>query len=136
MGYFTNKESKDIEYRNNGQENVEEALDDLYGKTTSFLEIKNKTDNHTLELTDTSSVIELDSTLAKTITIPLESNVNFALGTIIGIIQKGDGQVSIIGDVGVNIFTSKTLNLKQKYSVVSLLKNGADSWYLFGDLEE
>lgn len=109
---------------------------EIKGKTISFLEIKNKTDNYTLELTDTSSVIELDSALAKTITIPLESNVNFALGTIIGIIQKGDGQVSIIGDVGVNVFTSKTLNLKQKYSVVSLLKNGADSWYLFGDLEE
>lgn len=130
MGYFIEKTAKEIEYNKNGQQNVEGALDDLY-----TLEIKNKTDNYTLELTDTSSVIELDSALAKTITIPLESNVNFALGTIIGIIQKGDGQVSIIGDVGVNVFTSKTLNLKQKYSVVSLLKNGADSWYLFGDLE-
>ena len=35
MGYFIEKTAKEIEYRKNGQENIEGALDDLYTKSSS-----------------------------------------------------------------------------------------------------
>lgn len=71
------------------------------------------------------------------ITVPPNSSVAFSVDAEIHIRQSGDAQVSIIADTGVTIQqpASQTLNLKEKYSVVTLKKVATNTWALFGMLE-
>jgi citrate lyase gamma subunit len=98
--------------------------------------IVQKTASYSLStLTHRDSLIEVSSTDATTITIPLDSTVNYPIGTTIDILQTNTGQVTIApvsGSVTVN--ATPGLKLRTRWSSATLMKRAADTWVVFGDL--
>jgi len=92
--------------------------------------------NYTLVLSDRDKLVEMESALANTLTIPTEASVNFDVGTQIIVVQKGAGKVTITGDTGVTVYSEgskdKTVG---RYALVTLIKCDSDIWYLGGNLE-
>lgn len=68
---------------------------------------------------------------ATTITIPRGL---LTLGKAIHVQQYGAGQVTIVGQTGVTIRVAGAAKTRAQYSVVSILKIGADLWACFGDI--
>jgi hypothetical protein len=98
--------------------------------------IVQKTASYALsQLTHRDSLIEVDSTSATTLTIPLDSTVDYPIGTTIDILQTNTGQVTIApvsGSVTVN--STPGLKLRTRWSSATLLKRAANTWVVYGDL--
>jgi hypothetical protein len=90
-----------------------------------------------LSETDANSIVKINSSLATTVEVPLDGaeDYTFPEGTQIVVTQLGVGQVSIIGASGVLVLSegSRTVT-KARYAVASLIKLGANSWLLSGNL--
>lgn len=97
-----------------------------------------RTASYVLALSDQSKIIEVNSSSATTIGIPLDATVNFPIGTYIVILQTGTGQVTI--DPAIGIPTSVTVNstpglkTRTQWSMVTLIKRGANLWVAAGDI--
>jgi nitrogen fixation protein len=91
--------------------------------------------SYTLALTDAYKLIEINSGLAATVTIPTNTLVPFPTGTQILISGISGGVITIAGAVGVTIYSSggKT-KLVAQYSIATLIKRSTNEWYLAGDL--
>ena len=98
--------------------------------------IVQKTASYALSaLTHRDSLIEVSSTDATTITIPLDSTVDYPIGTTIDILQTNTGQVTIApvsGSVTVN--ATPGLKLRTRWSSATLMKRAANTWVVYGDL--
>ena len=98
--------------------------------------IVQKTASYALStLTHRDSMIEVSSTSATTITIPLDSTVDYPIGTTIDILQTNTGQVTIApvsGSVTVN--ATPGLKLRTRWSSCTLMKRAANTWVVYGDL--
>ena len=94
-----------------------------------------QTDSYTLVLTDANKVIEMNKATANNLTVPLNSSVAFAVGTVIELFQYGAGQTTVVASGGVTIRSSGgKLKLTGQYSAASLRKIATDEWQLTGDL--
>jgi hypothetical protein len=94
----------------------------------------NVTDDTTLALNQSYKIVEMNAATAKTITIPLNSNIAFPIGTVIYVYQMGAGQVTISPAVGVTLRSyNSEYKTKGQYSVITLRKHDTDSWYMWGD---
>lgn len=103
--------------------------------TPSLTEIKVKYFNYILSsLDDRDSIIEMNNVAANTLTVPLDSVTNFPVGTTIDIIQANSGQTTVVASSGVTINATPGKQLRQKWSVATLLKRAPNTWLLFGDL--
>ena len=103
--------------------------------TPSLTEIKPKYFNYTLSsLDDRDSIIEMNNLAANTLTVPQDNVTNFPVGTTIDIIQVNSGQTTVVAAAGVTINATPGLQLRQKWSVATLLKRAPNTWLLFGDL--
>jgi hypothetical protein len=72
---------------------------------------------------------------ANTVTVPADLGYTFELGTQIVIVQFGVGQTTITGSPGVTILSEGSKYItKAQYAVASLIKVGADTWLLSGNL--
>jgi hypothetical protein len=90
-----------------------------------------------LSETDANSIVKVNSSLATTVEVPLDGaeDYTFPEGTQIVITQLGVGQVSIIGASGVLVLSEGSRFVtKARYAVASLIKLGANSWLLSGNL--
>lgn len=95
-----------------------------------------KTSSYTLDdLALRDNIIEVDSTSATTITIPTDASLNFPVGASIDVFQINTGEVTIAGDAGVTVNSTPGLKLRTRWSSCTLLKRGADSWIVYGDLK-
>ena len=99
--------------------------------------IVNKTDNYTLALTDQGAVVSVLSSAAKTVTIPLNATVAFAIGTTLLVRGLGTGAVDIAaaGGVTINKRASNSLVLLEQNAQVVLHKINTDIWHLAGELQ-
>jgi hypothetical protein len=71
-----------------------------------------------------------------TLTVPTNASVAFATGTQILVVRGGTGEAGVTGDTGVTVESAgNEKRLSNQYSGATLLKNGSDSWWLFGDLK-
>ena len=88
---------------------------------------------YTLALSDAGQVVEFSAATAVALTVPTNASVAFPVGTIIGILQYGAGQVTISG-AGVT-FRSAGARLKTtaQYSAVWLRKRATNEWVVSGD---
>lgn len=94
-----------------------------------------KTASYTLDsLTLADNIIEVDSTSATTVTIPLDSSVNYPVGTSIDILQTNTGQVTIAATGGVTLNGTPGFKLRTRWSSATILKRAANSWIVYGDL--
>lgn len=109
---------------------------------TTPLTIDPKTSTaYTFVLNDANNeLITANNASAQTYSIPTNASVAFAIGCQINIIQIGAGQVTInavtpgtttVLSVGA---TPSAPKLRAQYSVATLIKAGADLWYVTGDI--
>ena len=91
---------------------------------------------HTLELTDTGSILETTGGDAVTVTLPPEAAVPFATGTLINITQVGAGVATVTAAAGValNGVDGGTVALDGQWAGAALVKRGADAWTVQGAL--
>lgn len=92
------------------------------------------TDDTTLALNQSYKIVEMNAATAKTITIPLNSNIAFPIGTLIYVYQMGAGQVTISPAVGVTLRSyNNEYKTKGQYSVITLRKHATNEWIMWGD---
>jgi hypothetical protein len=108
----------------------------LYSSNANLL---SKTGNHTIELSDAGKTLDFTSASALTVTVPLDSVVNFPLGSQIAFIQSGAGQILFSGQTseGASVTIDSKNNNKRtatRYTHSIIVKKAANRWYLFGDL--
>ncbi len=90
--------------------------------------------SHTLTLDNSYYMVEIDSSSAETVTIPLNGTVPFPIGTVIYIYQMGTGQVTISPAVGVTLRSSNAeYKTNLQYSVIVLRKRLTNEWVMWGD---
>ena len=90
---------------------------------------------YTFVLTDAGKLITFNNAAAQTVTVPPNSSVAFTAGDVLNCIQKGVGQVAFAAGAGVTIRSSGSkLKLTGQYSAGSLVYEGSDIWYYFGDI--
>jgi hypothetical protein len=72
---------------------------------------------------------------ANNLTIPLNSSINFPVGTKIDVSSIGAGQTTIVATSGVAINSAGgALKLRVQYSGATLVQTAIDVWSLFGDI--
>jgi hypothetical protein len=100
------------------------------------LNLSTQTTNYTLALQDEGKLIFMASGGANIVTVPLNSTVNFPIGTQIMITQSGSGQTSFTSaSTGVTLFSANNaVKIANRYSAATLIKNDTNAWYLFGDI--
>ena len=92
------------------------------------------TNNYTAILSDDGKMLEMNSTLSNTVTIPTDATANFTIGSIITVLQIGTGQTSIIGASGATVNGTPGLKLRAQWSSVQVIKRAANTWVVIGDL--
>lgn len=109
------------------------------GKVTpgqASAKIVSVTANKTLVLTDAGTLQKVNSSNARTITIPTNSSAAFPVGTEIEILRYGSGDVTISPESNVTIRCAKSspYRITDQYGGVSLKKLAANEWLLMGNL--
>jgi hypothetical protein len=89
---------------------------------------------YTLVLADAHKLVTLNNSSPITLTVPADGSVNFDIGDQVNILQRGTGQVTVSGAVGVSILAqgNKT-KLNGQYSIATLIKMAAGEWVLVGN---
>lgn len=91
--------------------------------------------SYTLVAGDANKLVEMNVSTANNLTVPLNSSVPFATGTIIDVVQVGAGQTTIRATAGVTLYsTNSWLKINARYGAVTLVKVATDEWYVFGNL--
>jgi hypothetical protein len=86
---------------------------------------------------DAARIVKMNSSSAVDLTIPLDgfNGYTFPVGTQVVFTQLGVGQVTVKGQVGVNIRTEGSrITTKARYAVGSLIKLATNEWLLSGNL--
>lgn len=88
---------------------------------------------YVLAFSDAFNIVSATSAL--TITVPLNSNVAFPIGSQILLTKTTIGTVSIAAASGVTINAAgNATQIASQYSIAVLVKVGTDSWILGGDI--
>lgn len=90
---------------------------------------------YTLALTDLAKLVTLSNAGAITLTVPLNASIAFAIGDRIDLLQKGAGQVTVVGAGGVTVNGTPGLKLRAQWSSATLVKLDTNTWVLIGDLQ-
>jgi hypothetical protein len=106
----------------------------ISGGTVTYA-LNSQTASYTLVLSDSNRVIPISNASANTITIPPNSSVAFAIGSVITFIQTGSGQTTLQAGSGVTINSEGgKLKIKAQYAFAGVIKVDTDSWVAFGNL--
>ena len=107
----------------------------VQGNVVFHLAISPLVANYVLALTDDGKLLEFDAPSAVSVTIPLDSSVDFPVGTQITFIQTGNGQISFVPTGGVTL-NSNPANGRTRgiWTSAVLIKRLANTWVLLGDL--
>ena len=94
-----------------------------------------QTDNYTLVLSDAFKLVSMNNASAKTISIPVSSSVAFPVGTFIGLMSRGAGDVTVTGTTtGVTVYSQGSKSkLFGQYAVGGILNLGGDTWVFGGN---
>jgi len=107
----------------------------LDGKASAIIAFNRQTASYTLAASDISKMVEMNVGSANNLTVPLNSSVSIAVGSIIMVSQYGAGQTTILAASGVTLRSvGSWLKIAARYGVVSLVKVATDEWYVYGAL--
>lgn len=81
------------------------------------------------------NIVEMNSSVAATFTIPTNANLAWPVGASMDVFATGTGEITIAGDTGVTVNATPGLTLRTQWSSATLLKRGTDSWVVYGDLK-
>ena len=91
---------------------------------------------YTPVLTDQYQVLVTRSNAgASTMTIPTNASVSFPVGTVITVLNKGAGVVTISGAVGVTVLSAGAVAASPtlaQYKSCALIQTSANNWYCVG----
>ena len=90
--------------------------------------------SYTLALADAGTAVEFTAAGAVNCTVPPNSSVAFAVGTVVELLQFGAGQITVVAGAGVTLRTAASLTSRAQYSTLSLRKRATDEWVLSGDV--
>jgi len=90
--------------------------------------------SYTLALSDAGGLVECTNASPFTLTIPQESSVAWAAGTVIFIGQGGLGQVTIAAGSGVTLRSPNGAKTSLQWSQACLTKRATNDWILSGDV--
>ena len=93
-----------------------------------------QTASYTLVAADRGKLVEMNVGSANNLTVPLDSSVNFPVGTQIDILQVGSGQTTVVATGGVTINGTPGLKIRAQWGGATLIKRAANTWVLIGDL--
>jgi hypothetical protein len=99
--------------------------------------ISNKqTSPYLIALGDKNSIIEMQLAGANIVNVPTNASTAFPIGTVINIVQYGEGKTQVVASTPgtTNIRATPGAYLRARYSTASLIKRATDEWYLIGDL--
>jgi len=107
------------------------------GFTVGYLNIPQvSAGNVTLALTDAGKHYYSTASSTTTLTIPTNSSVAFAIGTAIGIINQGTGNITVAPAVGVTLYLNGNSTAGSRvitsYIVGSIIKVATDTWFISG----
>lgn len=90
---------------------------------------------YSLALADAGKSLVFSNSSPITVTIPLDSGIEFPIGETFLLIQKGTGQITVTATSGVTL-GSLNSNVKSAgtYAEMHLAKIAVDEWVLSGDL--
>jgi hypothetical protein len=88
----------------------------------------------TLEVEQAGKLIKCTNSSSINIVIPTNEAEEFSIGQRVDIIQYGTGQVTVLGDTGVDVRSTPTNKLRARYSTASIIKIAENEWVLAGDL--
>jgi hypothetical protein len=100
----------------------------------STLQIVEKFASYALVLSDKDKLVEMNSSSANTLTVPLNSSQAFPIGSQINILQAGSGQTTVEATSGVTVNATPGLKLRTQWSSATLIKRAENVWVLVGDL--
>jgi hypothetical protein len=107
-----------------------------YNSLVSFTLNDQTGTTYTLASADQYQVLVTRSNAAaSTLTIPTNATVAFPVGTVITVLNKGLGLVSISGAVGVTVLSAGTvpaIPTLAQYKSCALIQTSADNWYAVG----
>ena len=108
----------------------------MYNGLVSFTLNDQTGTSYTPVLTDQYQVlITRSNASASTLTIPTNASVAFPVGTVITVLNKGAGAVTISGAGGVTVASagaSSTSPILNQYKSCALIQVAANSWYVVG----
>ncbi len=134
-GYDTHVADSTLHYTQASISITESQISDLQSYALELGIVTDTGTARTLALTDAYKIIQMNNAASNTVTVPLESSVNFDVGTVIEITQYGAGQTSVVATGGVTINSlGGNLNVAGQHGVAILKKVASDEWLLSGDL--
>lgn len=89
---------------------------------------------YTLALADAGTVVECSSATAVALTVPTNASVAFPIGSVVLLLQRGAGQVTVSGAGVTFLSPGNKLKTTSQYSTISLRKRATNEWVLSGDL--
>jgi hypothetical protein len=103
---------------------------------TTALRINNQAGDYTCTIDDwlTDTITTMTSGTANNYTIPLNSSVNFPIGTQLLVAQEGLGQTTIVATSGVTI-NAVGLSISSRYKSVALIQVALNEWDAYGTLD-
>ena len=106
------------------------------GYASSQIPINAETASYTLVLADQGGLVEVTHTSDRTVTIPPNSSVAYAVGTQIIVQRNGTGAVTIVAGSGVTAQSANSqLKIRARYGACVLIKKASDTWAVIGDMD-
>jgi hypothetical protein len=88
--------------------------------------------SYTFQLEDAGDLVQFFNTATTTVTVPNDSNTNFAVGTRIEMVQRNTGPVFFVGGAGVTVNTPDVNYINVPNISATIIKTGANEWLFTG----
>jgi hypothetical protein len=90
-----------------------------------------QTGAYTLTANDSKGVVIIDNSSVSPVTVTVPTNL--PTGFFCQIIQKGTGQVNVVGDTGVSVNSANGSKTRAQYSSIGLVMESSTTGYVSGD---
>lgn len=105
------------------------------GQVTDHIVVNSPIADYPLVLSDDGKLIAMNVGVSNNLTIPLNSSVNFPVGTRITVLQTGVGTTTLTAVSGVTFNATPGFKLRAQYSAATLIQIAINNWVAVGDLK-
>jgi NAD(P)-dependent dehydrogenase (short-subunit alcohol dehydrogenase family) len=92
-----------------------------------------QTGSYVLTAADGGGAVEVSSSQPATVTVPAPSVADLPVGSTVEVLQRDDGQVSILPGAGVSLRSTGSGRLRTRYSPARLRLSAPSDWAMVGD---
>lgn len=91
--------------------------------------------SYALTIDDEQKLLKMTASSDINVLIPNNSTQPIAIGTSVTLVQMSSGQITVTGDMGVDVRTTTTNKSRSQYSIITAIKIDTNEWVLGGDLD-